>query len=115
MLPRAPAILFSVIAALAIVAIALVARDHWRGAQVPAGAAEFQRLTGGLGLGPTTNPARCEFSFDPRISPDWRGAHHPVVCGEYFCPGHANSVFYLSPLESLPETAAEIRFDAGIP
>jgi hypothetical protein len=55
---------------------------------------EFQRLVGGLGLGPAIDLSRCGFSFDPRLCPDCPLNHEPVPGGVYFCPHHACSILY---------------------
>jgi hypothetical protein len=55
---------------------------------------EFQRLVGGLGLGPAVDLSRCAFSFDPRLCPDCPLNREPVPGGVYFCPQHACSILY---------------------
>jgi hypothetical protein len=107
--------LVAAILTLAAVAVFLPAREAWREDRRGAGVRQFQELVRGLGLGPAATPSGCEFGFDPRVSPDWRAAHDPVVCGEYFCPGHAGSVFYLAPLEPAPHELLEGRRDADVP
>jgi len=67
---RTPALLgaatvLPVLAAAAVVACA--GRGH---AARAARGAEFQRLVGGLGLGPATDLARCGRSFDARLAGD---------------------------------------------
>jgi hypothetical protein len=50
--------------------------------------AEFQRLVGGLGLGPAPEPSRCESAFDPRLGPVCTYDVGPVPAGMTFCPHH---------------------------
>ena len=90
----------------------LVARDTWLPDRRTASSREFQRLVGGLGMGPAITLHLCESSFDTRLAPNWRAAHQPLVCGEYFCPQHASSIFPLRPVDG--KTDGE-TFDAGVP
>lgn len=46
---------------------------------------EFQRLVGGLGLGPATTLPPCEPDFDPRVGAVCDGAIDPVPAGGAFC------------------------------
>jgi hypothetical protein len=114
MTPKAPALLLAAILALALVAIVFIAWDTCVTNQHAERGREFQRLVRGLGLGPAVTLSPCEFSFDARVFPDWRTAHHPIACGEFFCPGHASSVFYLAPLERAADLFSEAPSDAGI-
>lgn len=91
--PASTAVLVATVA-LTLAAITLVAADALRTGS-SARAREFQRLVRGLGMGPKLTLSRCPDAFDPRPYPNWR-AHPPVVCGEYFCPHHAGSVFDLA-------------------
>ena len=53
---------------------------------------EFQRLVGGLGLGPALDLSRCAPAFDPRVGatcPERVGA---VPAGDAFSPDHASAV-----------------------
>jgi hypothetical protein len=59
---------------------------------------EFQRLVGGLGLGPALDLSRCPFCFDPRVSFCCKQECGPVPGGIDFCPHHACSIFYYPPL-----------------
>jgi len=61
-------------------------------------AEEFQRLVGGLGLGPATDLTRCAFRFDPRLCPGCPEDAGPVAGGSWFCPCQGCSIFYLRPL-----------------
>ena len=67
MSPRAPALLGGAAALLVLSAAAVVASSSGADDGRTARGAEFQRLVGGLGLGPATDLARCERSFDARI------------------------------------------------
>ncbi|MGH7162441.1 MAG: hypothetical protein ACREID_03070 [Planctomycetota bacterium] len=49
----------------------------------------FQRLVGGLGLGPTLDLARCAREFDPRLECACGLRHDPLPAGSMFCPTHA--------------------------
>jgi hypothetical protein len=53
-----------------------------------AGAEEFQRLVGGLGLGAAVDLSRCAASFDPRDGNACSHRHDPVPLGSLFCPAH---------------------------
>lgn len=66
MSPRAPALLGGAAALLVLSAVAVVAAAGGDAGRAARGA-EFQRVVGGLGLGPATDLARCERSFDSRI------------------------------------------------
>jgi hypothetical protein len=72
----------------------LVAMDTLTGIEQERRSEEFQRLVGGLGMGPAVDLSRCGFSFDPRLCPDCPLNHEPVPDGVYFCPQHACSILY---------------------
>jgi hypothetical protein len=72
----------------------LVATDALAWTEQERRSEEFQRLVGGLGLGPAVDLSRCGFSFDPRLCPDCPLNHSPVPGGVYFCPQHACSILY---------------------
>jgi len=62
------------------------------GASPPAGdAASFQRLVGGLGLGPAIDPSLCAPEFDPRLQADCSLRYEPLPAGSVFCPVHADA------------------------
>jgi hypothetical protein len=65
----------------------------------PAGAAEFHRLTGGMGFGPALDLDRCAFSFDPRLCPACSHDCGPIPGGRFFCPHHAGAILDYPPLE----------------
>lgn len=50
----------------------------------------FQRLVGGLGLGPRIDLSRCAAEFDPRIEPLCSHRFDPLPCASLFCPAHAH-------------------------
>lgn len=54
----------------------------------------FQRLVGGLGMGPALDLSQCPYCFDPRISTICRHDMQPIPGGSHFCPQHACSIFY---------------------
>jgi hypothetical protein len=55
-------------------------------------AAEFQRLVGGLGLGPAADLFSCGRSFDPRICSECSLNQGPLPGGACYCPHHASSI-----------------------
>jgi hypothetical protein len=93
MRPKAPRILLTAILTLALSAAGLLALDARSTSKKEAAAQEFQRLVGGLGLGPAVDLSRCPFSFDPRLGRRCRESFHPIPGGNCFCPHHACSVF----------------------
>jgi hypothetical protein len=50
---------------------------------------EFQRLTGGLGLGAAIDLSRCAAEFDAREGALCSLRHEPLPGGSAFCPAHA--------------------------
>jgi hypothetical protein len=100
---KAPLLLNSLIAALAVAAGLVLATDSMAPASEEAPAEELQRLVGGLGCGPAVDLSRCAFSFDPRLCEDCPLNHGPIPGGIYFCPQHACSILYCQPLASRPE------------
>jgi len=54
--------------------------------------AAFQRLVGGLGLGPAVDLSRCAAAFDPRVFAACSWQHEPVPGGSIFCSSHAGAV-----------------------
>jgi hypothetical protein len=59
------------------------------GTTAPPDALGFQRLTGGLGLGPAVDLSRCAAEFDPRAGATCSFRHDPAVLASRFCPPHA--------------------------
>jgi hypothetical protein len=95
---KGPVILLTTVMSLATVAGVLLAVGAGPAHRRQASAAEFQRLVGGLGFGPSVEFGRCPFSFDPRLGRCCAQDFGPVPGGAYFCPHHAGSVFFYSPL-----------------
>jgi hypothetical protein len=60
-------------------------------------AAEFHRLVGGLGFGPTLELSGCAFGFDPRLDGSCAEEYCPLPGGTCFCPRHAGSILYYPP------------------
>jgi hypothetical protein len=91
---RSPAILvaltFGLVAAAAVVLVADNLSRTGRIGQVE----EYQRLVGGLGLGPAVDLTRCAFRFDPRLCPTCPEDQGPVAGGSWFCPCQGCSIFY---------------------
>lgn len=112
MMSKSHTLLLAIILALAGTAIALIAWDVRLARHDEQRSRDFQQLVRGLGLGATLTLSRCEFSFDPRVFPDWRSAHFPLVCSEYYCPLHTGSVFYLRPVP--PSATASRRNTVGV-
>jgi len=59
------------------------------GTPAPPTHADFQRLVGGLGLGPAIDFSRCAHEFDPRVQPACSWRYEPLPCGNVACPSHA--------------------------
>jgi len=70
-------------------ALGLAALNH---RDSPGRAAEFQRLVGGLGLGPATDLSACAAAFDPRLCPHCAFDNGPLPGGRAFCPHHSLAV-----------------------
>jgi hypothetical protein len=96
---RGPVVLGTLIIALALTASAMVMADVRRSPQQE-GALEFQRMVGGLGLGPAVDLSGCVFSFDPRLCDACSYHLGPMPAGEYFCAQHGCSVLYYPALSS---------------
>ncbi len=79
----APALLLALAVALPLLVVALLLR--------PARAADggFQRLVGGLGLGPAVDLSRCAGEFDARVEPACSHRFDPLPGGSLYCPAHA--------------------------
>jgi hypothetical protein len=94
-----PVILLAVVASAILLGEACVQHGQSGTAQA------FQHLVGGAGFGPTVELSDCAFGFDPRLDGNCAQECGPVPGGTCFCPRHAGSVFYYSPLDqglSLP-------------
>jgi hypothetical protein len=79
---------------LSILLLALTCVEGWLRVRGPGREAlEFQRLTGGLGMG-STAALYWDFStFDPRLEPDCTCSLWPVPGGYLFSPEHRSTVW----------------------
>jgi hypothetical protein len=68
---------------------------------------EYQRLVGGLGVGPALDLSRCPNSFDPRVCPRCTEDLGPLAGSGHFCPQHACSIFYYPALDGDPLRSQE--------
>jgi hypothetical protein len=108
-----PGLVLTAITALTLGAAAVLALGEKSRADREAAARDFQRLVGGLGLGPAVDLERCPFSFDPRLGRCCPETFHPIPGGSRFCPYHACSVFpYAS---SVPSAGEEVGRNADVP
>jgi hypothetical protein len=87
---RAPAALGAATVLLVLAAAAVVVRSGRYDPVRAARGAAFQRLVGGLGLGPATDLARCERSFDARIGGACADRLDPLPGGVVPC-GHGGA------------------------
>jgi len=110
---RGPALLLAGVLGLALGAAAVSGTGPSPRRQ--AEAAEFQRLVGGLGLGPAADLSQCPFAFDPRICPACPWDSGPVPGGVYFCPQHACSVLFYPPLAGGRDAPEETGRHARVP
>lgn len=92
-------VLIGCLAASCLAAVSLVAYDTFRPAN-PAAAASFQRLVGGLGLGPAVDLSVCRQAFDPRVCAGCSHECGPLLAGSAYCRHHAMSVFPLPAAET---------------
>ena len=83
-----------ILAVLALVAGAVVVASIGDGRSDRAAATgrEFQRLVGGLGLGPALDLSRCMPAFDPRVGAVCPERVGPIPSGDAFSPDHAGAV-----------------------
>jgi hypothetical protein len=86
--PDAPARLL--VGALGLVALAavLLVSATGAGSESVARGREFQRMTGGLGLGASLDLAGCGYGFDPRLFPACARRHDLLPCADAFCARH---------------------------
>ncbi|MFI5403308.1 MAG: hypothetical protein ACHQ1G_10250 [Planctomycetota bacterium] len=82
---RAPALLLATTLAVALFAAVLLATA----APSTEGSEDFQRLVGGLGLGPAVDLSRCPAEFDPRVDAGCALGGEPLPASTLFCPVHA--------------------------
>jgi hypothetical protein len=80
-----------------------------------ASAEEFQRLLGGLGVGPALDLSGCAFGFDPRLDGSCSEECGPIPGGACFCPRHAGSILYYPPLSRGLPLDGEEDVHAGPP
>src|SRR5688572_18386931 len=110
---RSQAALVVPIALLAAADLGPIVADPWQAAKRQTRSAAFQRLTGGLGLGPATDLSVCAFAYDPRISPACPAWSGPIAGGGWFCRCHPRVGWDFPP--SLADAARETAFDAPPP
>ena len=67
--------------------------DPWLHRDADLHSQQFQQLTGGLGCGPSTDLAHCEYCFDPRLAAECSRDIGSVIGGRWFCPFHSCSIF----------------------
>ncbi len=80
------------LALLLLAACAIVATDTL--AESKPQSAEFQRLVGGLGCGPSVELETCAHDVDPRLGAcAWDVG--PLPGGGCYCPRHGMSIFYV--------------------
>jgi hypothetical protein len=91
---KAPLGVLAGILLLATSAGVILAVENLRGNDRAERAQEFQRLVGGLGLGPAVDLSGCPCSFDPRLCHRCSADLGPIPGGGWFCPQHACSIFY---------------------
>ena len=89
---RPPDVLAGVILVLVAAAGGVIAFDAGAEHHRDERAREFQRLVGGLGLGPATDVSGCGVGFDPRVCPACPQDLGPIPGGAAFCPYHGCSV-----------------------
>jgi hypothetical protein len=109
---RSQAALAATIVLLAAAALGAIAADPWLAAEGQTAA--FQRLTGGLGLGPATDLSVCAFAFDPRISPACPAWSGPIAGGGWFCRCHPRVGWDFPPFAPA-DASRETSFDAPPP
>ncbi|MCS7047203.1 MAG: hypothetical protein NZO58_12670 [Gemmataceae bacterium] len=90
---NAELLLTSLIALLCLLAGGLVVFDAGRSATTHDNVAAYQRLVGGLGLGPAVDWSRCPTAFDPRLCPTCPWDDGPIAGAMPWCPCHGCSLF----------------------
>lgn len=81
-----------VVAALALCAAAVTTLGARRSDREASASREFQRLVGGLGLGPALDLSRCAPAFDPRVGAVCQERVGPIPAGDAFSPDHAGAL-----------------------
>lgn len=89
--------LIVVILALVTAAASVMMLEAWQVRQDAPQAIEFQRLTGGIGLGAETNLSRCPMAMDPRVDGQCTHTTGPCPGGSSLCACHAFSVMFVEP------------------
>jgi hypothetical protein len=78
---------------------AVLVVESRRGDELPAHAASFQRLVGGLGFGPALQWSACTSDLDPRLEDGCALDYGPIAGGGYFGSGRLDSIFFYPPLQ----------------
>jgi hypothetical protein len=78
---------------------AVLVLENRRGDELPARAASFQRLVGGLGFGPALSFSDGASDLDPRLEEGVSMDFGPIVGGGCFRGRRGASVFFYPPLE----------------
>jgi hypothetical protein len=94
-------------------AVSFLVEESWQSAPARP-AAEFQRILGGLGLGPEREMSRCGFSFDPRVCNNCHHAFSSFPGCAWLCPYHAGAAVYLAPRQAA-KLLPEMSPDANLP
>ena len=81
--------LLCAVLALAVAAVVVASIGTRRSDRAAATGREFQRLVGGLGLGPALDLSRCAAAFDPRVGAVCPERVGPIPAGDAFSPDHA--------------------------
>ena len=103
---RSTTILLGAIGVMGVLVSLLLVADEQRLRTRRQSASSFQKLVGGLGLGPATDWSRCAHSFDQRVSSECYYNAGPVPGGADFCPYHASSVLFMARHPRRPTTTA---------
>lgn len=83
--------LLVVVSALALGAVAVTTLGSRRSERSATASREFQRLVGGLGLGPVLDLSRCTPAFDPRVGATCPERVGPIPAGDAFSSSHAGA------------------------
>ena len=86
--------LLILLTALLVAAGAVFLSDGFGNAGRAATTESFQRLTHGMGFGPSLDLTDCTFSFDPRLDDSCAHDCGAIPGGACFCPQHAGSILY---------------------
>ena len=83
--------LLVVVSTLALGALAVTTLGSHRSARSASASRDFQRLVGGLGLGPSLDLSRCAPAFDPRVGATCPERVGPIPAGDAFSAEHAGA------------------------